>query len=296
MIATTITTAVATARIGVRFTSYIVGPYNSAPRLRAVARLRGLASSQPAAGEGALAGRGPPAARGPGQRGRGTFVGRDAIFYQLEAATRLQHVVVLHGPAGAGKTELAKAFGRWLRDTGGVDNPSWVLVHSFEPGVATFGLDGVITEIGMRLFGSDFAALDADARRAVVQHALADQRILLIWDNFETVRSMPDPAEAGTALDEAGCQELRDFLGLLIGRGRSAVIITSRTREDWLGEVRRMSVGPGAGRGRRVRGKLASSLPCRLAPSQQEGFRGTDGMARWAPAEHALHPSPPGCR
>jgi tetratricopeptide (TPR) repeat protein len=173
----------------------------------------------------------------------GAFVGRDVMFYELEAAARLQHVVVLHGTAGTGKTELAKAFGRWWRDTGGVDDPGWVFVHSFEPGVASFGLDGVITEIGLRLFGSEFAALDADKRRAVVQATLAERRALLIWDNFETVRSMPDRGDAGVPLDGAGCQELVDFLGQLAGRGRSAVIITSRTREDWLGEIRRIGVG-----------------------------------------------------
>jgi tetratricopeptide (TPR) repeat protein len=173
----------------------------------------------------------------------GGFVGRDVMFYELEAAARLQHVVVLHGAAGTGKTELAKAFGRWWRDTGGVDDSGWVFVHSFEPGVASFGLDGVITEIGLRLFGSDFAALDADKRRAVVQATLAERRTLLIWDNFETVRSMPDRGDVGAPFDEAGCRELRDFLGQLAGRGRSAVIITSRTQEDWLGEIRRIGVG-----------------------------------------------------
>src|ERR1700683_792203 len=54
---------------------------------------------------------------------------------------------------------------------------------------------------------------------------------------------MPDRAAPGAPLDEAGCRELRDFLGRLAGRGRSAVIITSRTRENWLGEVRRIGVG-----------------------------------------------------
>ena len=53
----------------------------------------------------------------------GAFVGRDALFFELEAAARLQKVVVLHGPGGTGKTELAKAFGRWWRDTGGVEDP-----------------------------------------------------------------------------------------------------------------------------------------------------------------------------
>ncbi len=78
----------------------------------------------------------------------------------LEVAARLQRVVVLHGPGGTGKTELAKAFGRWWRDTGGVEQPEWVIWHSFEPGVASFGLDGVVADDRLRVFGTDFARLD----------------------------------------------------------------------------------------------------------------------------------------
>jgi tetratricopeptide (TPR) repeat protein len=173
----------------------------------------------------------------------GSFTGRDDLFYELEATCRLQRVVVLHGSGGTGKTELAKAFGRWWRDTGGIDRPGWVLWHSFEPGVASFGLDGIITEIGLAVFGPDFARLDPGERGRVVEQVLAERRLLLIWDNFETVRSMPDPDGATPRLGEAGCDELKAFASALAAGGRSALIITSRASEDWLGPVRRIRVG-----------------------------------------------------
>jgi tetratricopeptide (TPR) repeat protein len=172
----------------------------------------------------------------------GSFVGRDSLFYALETATRMQRVVVLHGPGGTGKTELAKAFGRWWRDTGGAERPEWVIWHSFESGGATFGLDGVVAEIGMTLFGPEFARLATAERRGVVERVLAERRMLLLWDNFETVYSMPDPAGATQPLDQKDSEELRDFLARIAQRGNSAVVITSRTPEDWLGHIRRIPV------------------------------------------------------
>jgi hypothetical protein len=101
----------------------------------------------------------------------------------------------------------------------------------------------VISQIGLRLFGSDFARLEPSARREALQGVLAERQMLLIWDNFETVRSMPDTAGAAEPLDEADYADLRNFLAHLAAHGRSSVIITSRTPEDWLGDVRRITVG-----------------------------------------------------
>ena len=122
-------------------------------------------------------------------------------------------------------------------------DPRFAFWHSIEPGGASFGPAGVITGIGLAVFGAGFAALQPDDRRRAVQNLLAAHRLLLIWDSFWTARSMPDPGGATPPLDEAGCQELPGFLETLAGRGRSAVLITSRTSEDWLGGIRRIAVG-----------------------------------------------------
>jgi tetratricopeptide (TPR) repeat protein len=171
------------------------------------------------------------------------FVGRDDLFYQLEVAAREKRVVVLTGAGGTGKTELAKGFARWWRDTGGVEDPRLVLWHSFEPGVATFGLDGVITEAGLAVFGADFGRLEPPQRLAAMQRLLGQYRALLVWDNFDSVREMPDPGGATPPLDEDGCARLRDFLAWVRDHSASTVLVTSRTQEGWLGEVRRISVG-----------------------------------------------------
>ena len=198
----------------------------------------------------------------------GAFVGRDDLFIRLEVAARLQRVVVLHGPAGTGKTELAKAFGRWWRDTGGVDRPEWVLWHRFEPGIASFGLDGLITEIGRAVFGPDFARLDPAEQREQVERALTDRRLLLIWDNFEAVHSMPDLAGAAEPLDAAGWAEMREFLARVAAGSRSAVVITSRTAEDWLRPVRRIQLG---GLAREEAAQFADQLlePCPAAAARR---------------------------
>jgi len=165
----------------------------------------------------------------------GRFIGRDAAFYELELALRLQRVVIVHGPGGTGKTELAKAFGRWWQQSGGLGNPDWVLFHFFEPGSALFGLDGVITAIGLKLFGFDFSKTTGPAlRQARVLKELREHRMLLIWDNFESVFSMPDPTGATPPLDEGQRAAVREFVAKLACDGHSGLILTSRSPEDWL--------------------------------------------------------------
>ena len=109
-----------------------------------------------------------PATCADGRAGRGPlapvgrFVGRDAAFYTLERALRLQRVVVVHGPGGTGKTELAKAFGRWWQETRRPRRPGLGALPLLRAGLASFGLDGVITAIGLSCSGrTSSAALKA---------------------------------------------------------------------------------------------------------------------------------------
>ena len=223
------------------------------------------------------------------------FVGRDDQFYELEVAARLQRVVVLAGPGGTGKTELAKGFARWWRDTGGVDDQRLVLWHSFEPGVASFGLDGVITEIGLDVLGADFARLDPPQRlEAVKRHARAVPGAAGVGQ----LRVGPGDARPDRGDPAAGRGRLRRAEGLP-GVGPRSLRQHGDHHQPRAGRL----AGPGPpdrrgraepGRGRPVRRLPARPVPGRAAAAGAPIVRGPAGLAGRPPAGDAAHPAPPG--
>lgn len=153
------------------------------------------------------------------------FIGRDYEILRLERAFRQNHLVLVQGMGGVGKTELAAGFARWLDDTQGRE---YTFFTSFEQGA---GLSQVINQIGRALGGERFSQMMPEQQDAVVRQYLQTHPCLLIWDNFEPVNGFPTGYEPLLSGEETN--KLKRFLKELRG-GKSWVLITSRREEPWL--------------------------------------------------------------
>lgn len=154
------------------------------------------------------------------------FIGRDYDTLCLERAFRQNHVVLLQGMGGVGKTELAGEFARWLLKT--QERKGGVFFTSFERGA---GLSHVVNQIGRALGGEKFSSLPPERQQAVVRQHLQTNPCLLIWDNFEPVNGFPQGNQP--LLPAAERDSLKQFLKELRG-GQSWVLIASRREENWL--------------------------------------------------------------
>ena len=170
-------------------------------------------------------------------QGKYGFVGRKDELKRLERAFRKTSVVLLTGPAGVGKTELACEFARRLfypqrqtspteaqapqTATSGAqgekgDGQSGVFFTAFEYGA---GLCRILHEMGTTLQGIGFARLSLEQQRQRIIEYLKANPCLLIWDNFEN---------ALCSLDDTESQELVSFLHEISGDSSSHILITSR--------------------------------------------------------------------
>ncbi|MEG4319834.1 MULTISPECIES: tetratricopeptide repeat protein [unclassified Microcoleus] len=160
------------------------------------------------------------------QEGRYGFIGRDYDILCLERAFRQNHVVLLQGMAGVGKTELVGGFAKWLADTQG--RTGGIFLTSFEQDGT---LSKVVNQVGKEVWGDDFSKdLLKDQIEDVLEY-LQTNPCLLIWDNFEPVNGFPQGNQP--LLPAAERASLQQFLKELRG-GNSWVLITSRREENWL--------------------------------------------------------------
>ena len=108
--------------------------------------------------------------------------------------------------------------------------------HSFEPGVASFGLDGR----GRRRSGCRCSGPIRPARRRPAPPGRAAGCCGSIgccwcWDNFESVHTMPDPTAATPPWTRpAAPSSASSWHGVAAG-GAARCCITSRSPEPWLG-------------------------------------------------------------
>ena len=164
------------------------------------------------------------------------FIGRDGAVLALERAMRRPPAgLLIQGLGGVGKTTLARGFLQWLRATEGLGSGCfWLSFHDIRSAGYVFN------RMGEAYFGPQFAALDQETKLAKLVKAFNDNPCVIVWDNFETVRGIP-----GTSVTPLLSSEdqalLQTFLTKLRG-GKTKVIITSRSDEEWLGPTNRFAI------------------------------------------------------
>ena len=161
------------------------------------------------------------------QAGPYGLVGRKGELRHLERLFQRGQLVLLSGPTGVGKTELALGLARWLSRTG--SRSGGVFYTTFEVGA---GVERMVHEAGTSVLGLDFADMPAQQQRRWLVEYFQDHPSLLIWDGLENAAGFPTPGSG--LLDESEQTELDAFLKE-VADGPSWVLLVSRRKEEpWL--------------------------------------------------------------
>ena len=167
------------------------------------------------------------------------FIGRDGAVLQLERALRRKPAgILIQGMGGIGKTTLARGFVQWLAATDGLGKGCfWFTFQDIR--TAEF----VINRMVEAVIGTQAMAAPMEEKIEALSKIFNDTPFLIIWDNFEVVKGIEGTSQKAQMSTE-DCEYLLNFLKQLRG-GRTKVIITSRSEEDWLGQTNRYKLQVG---------------------------------------------------
>jgi tetratricopeptide (TPR) repeat protein len=166
------------------------------------------------------------------------FQGRARELGRLTRAFQHERAVLLYAMGGMGKTALSREAAHWLTRTGMF--PDGACFVSFEQPTTA---EDVARLLGTYLEGEAFEQKPPDEQLKAARHLFATQRVLMVWDNFESV--LPSFAAEG---DGAGYHsDERDHLVALYrdwtdepGKGR--LLVTCRPEDTPLVTAQHMEL------------------------------------------------------
>src|SRR5205823_5796694 len=122
------------------------------------------------------------------------FVGRSRELLEAERRLVAERYVVLRGEGGEGKTTLAAELARWLVATRRFGRAAFASMERERDA------DALLFALGEQLVGEEFVRR-AGGNRAealkLVERALADDAVVIVVDNTETVLPPPSGEGAG---------------------------------------------------------------------------------------------------
>jgi tetratricopeptide (TPR) repeat protein len=148
------------------------------------------------------------------------FIGFEKNILALERAILKQDQagLLIYGMAGIGKTTLAKGFLHWLRDTNGLEQR--VFWFDFRDIRNT---EYIVNILAVSIFGETVFTQPETEKIRMLLKELQGNNYFIVWDNFEST----------SGIEETEKTKLKNLLGEL-RRGKTKILITSRSPESWL--------------------------------------------------------------